>query len=98
MSISRITLAIFTYVILFGLAALPRQSATASPQAYEAVEPHMGTLVRIKLYANNEAQAQCALRAAFERIAQLDDILSDYKPASELNRVCRTAVRHPVEV
>jgi thiamine biosynthesis lipoprotein len=98
MSISRITLAIFTYVILFGLAALPRQSATTSPQAYEAVKPHMGTLVRIKLYASNEAEAESALRAAFERIAQLDDILSDYKPGSELNRVCRTAVRHPVEV
>ena len=54
---------------------------------YEAVEPHMGTLVRIQVYASGEAQARQAFRAAFTRIAELDAILSDYKPDSELNRL-----------
>jgi thiamine biosynthesis lipoprotein len=58
-------------------------------QPYEAVEPHMGTLFQIKLYAQNPQQAQAAFRAAFARIRQLDDILSDYKPDSELNLFCR---------
>lgn len=65
---------------------------------YEAVEPHMGTLVRIKLYARDEAQAQAAFQAAFKRITELDDALSDYKPDSELNRVSREAVGRPVQV
>jgi thiamine biosynthesis lipoprotein len=69
----------------------------ADRQLFEAVEPHMGTLVRIKLYADGAGQAKAAFRAAFDRIAQLDDALSDYKPASELNRICRTAVARPVE-
>jgi thiamine biosynthesis lipoprotein len=69
----------------------------ADRQLFEAVEPHMGTLVRIKLYADGARQAKAAFRAAFDRIAQLDDALSDYKPASELNRICRTAVARPVE-
>ncbi len=64
-------------------------------QPYEAVEPHMGTLFRIKLYAASEQQAQQAFRAAFARIAQLDDELSDYKPDSELNRLARSAVKRP---
>lgn len=68
----------------------------ADRQLFEAVEPHMGTLVRIKLYADGARQAKAAFRAAFDRIAQLDDALSDYKPASELNRICRTAVARPV--
>jgi thiamine biosynthesis lipoprotein len=59
------------------------------PQFFEAVEPHMGTLVHIELYADNEAQAKTAFRAAFDRIAQLDDELSDYKPDSEVNRLPR---------
>ncbi len=67
-----------------------------SLEPFEAVEPHMGTLVRIKLYAAGREQAQSAFRAAFARIAQLDDALSDYKPDSELNRICRTAVGRPV--
>lgn len=58
----------------------------------------MGTLARIKLYAADEAQANAAFRAAFDRIAQLDAVLSDYKPDSELNRICRSAVRRPVPV
>jgi thiamine biosynthesis lipoprotein len=50
----------------------------------------MGTLVRIELYAHSETEAAAAFRAAFARIAQLDDALSDYKPDSELNRICLT--------
>jgi FAD:protein FMN transferase len=65
---------------------------------YEAVEPHMGTLVQIKLYARDQAQAQHAFRAAFGRIAQIDAALSDYQPNSELNRICRQAVGRPVRV
>ena len=55
----------------------------------------MGTLFRIKLYAADEQQAHAAFRAAFDRIAELDAMLSDYKPDSELNRICRTAVGRP---
>jgi thiamine biosynthesis lipoprotein len=54
---------------------------------FEAVEPHMGTLVRIKLYARDAGQAKAAFRAAFDRIHELDEILSDYKPDSELSRL-----------
>ena len=65
---------------------------------YEAVEPHMGTLVQIKLYARDQSQAQTAFRAAFERIAQIDAALSDYRPGSELNRMSHEAVGRPVHI
>jgi thiamine biosynthesis lipoprotein len=74
--------------------------ANAQParQPFEAVEPHMGTLVRIKLFTEDAPQARAAFRAAFDRIADLDSILSDYQPESELNRLCRTPAGHPVIV
>ncbi len=75
------------------VAASPR-----SAQRYEAVEPHMGTLVKITLYTSDEASAAKAFRAAFDRIADLDRILSDYKPDSELNQLTAKAVGHPVHV
>jgi len=59
----------------------------AELQRFEAVEPHMGTLVRIEVYVASEADAKAAFRSAFDRVAELDDILSDYKPDSELNRL-----------
>ena len=67
-------------------------------QRFEAVEPHMGTLVRITVYAPGEQAAREAFRAGFDRIRQLDRILSDYQPDSELNQITRTAVGRPVRV
>jgi thiamine biosynthesis lipoprotein len=55
-------------------------------QKFVAEEAHMGTVFRITVYAD---EPQEALRAAFDRVALLDDELSDYKPDSELNRICR---------
>jgi thiamine biosynthesis lipoprotein len=71
-------------------AALALLLSAATLQPYEAVEPHMGTLFSIKLYAENEQQAKEASHAAFARIAQLDATLSDYRADSELSRVTQT--------
>jgi thiamine biosynthesis lipoprotein len=70
-------------------------SGTANLQPFEAVEPHMGTLFRIKLYAPNGDEARAAFRSAFARIRELDNELSDYKPESELSRITEIAVHHP---
>ncbi len=67
-------------------------------QRYEAVEPHMGTLVRVTVYAPGEQAANTAFRAAFDRIRDLDGTLSDYQPDSELNRLTRESVGRPVPV
>jgi thiamine biosynthesis lipoprotein len=72
--------------------------AAAALQPYEAVEPHMGTLFRIKLYAESEEQAKQAFQAAFARIARLDETLSDYRSENELSRITSLAVGHPVPI
>ena len=69
----------------------------------EALEPHMGTMFRIVLYADDlyagdRARAHTAIRAAFDRVADLDSKLSDYIPGSELNRVCVAAVGHDAPI
>jgi thiamine biosynthesis lipoprotein len=58
----------------------------------------MGTLVRIKLYTSGEARAKIAFKAAFERIAEIDRILSDYRPDSELNQLCASMPGRPVRI
>ena len=60
-------------------------------KAYEAVEPHMGTLFRLKIYAPSEEQAKQAFAAAFTRVTDLDNTLSDYKPGSELDQISARA-------
>jgi thiamine biosynthesis lipoprotein len=65
---------------------------------YEFSEPHMGTTVRIVLYAADEATAKSAAKAAFARIAELNRILSDYLEDSELMRLCKKSDGLPVTV
>src|ERR1700694_4535983 len=55
---------------------------------FEFTEVHMGTEFRIVLYAPGEEPAKKAAQAAFARIAELDDIMSDYRKTSELMQLC----------
>lgn len=81
------------FVVGLCLSVAVLAGAAAPPlRRYEAVEPLMGTLVRITVYTPDERTATAAFRAAFDRLRDLDGILSDYKPDSELNRITTTAV------
>lgn len=51
---------------------------------HEFSELHMGLEVRIVLYAPDADRARTAARAAFVRIAELEDIMSDFRPKSEM--------------
>lgn len=47
----------------------------------------MGVQARIVLYAESPAAARDAAAAAFDRIAALEQVMSDYRPDSELSRL-----------
>jgi len=80
------------FVVTAGLAGAywPARAAEITAR-FEFVEPHIGTRFRIILYAADEATAKRASAAAFKRIAELDGIMSDYQPTSELMRLCAKA-------
>ncbi len=63
---------------------------------YEYTEYHMGVDVRIVVYTENKEKAEKAVSAAFERFAQLDTIMSDYRADSELMQLCAKAGGPPV--
>jgi FAD:protein FMN transferase len=65
---------------------------------FEFTEPHMGTAFTLILYSGDDATASRASRAAFDRIKQLDQILTDYDPDSELMKLCARAGGPPVAV
>jgi FAD:protein FMN transferase len=83
--------------VLAALALLP-VNGPVELQRWTFTEVHMGTRFQIVLYAADEATAKRAARAAFDRAAELDNIMSDYKPASELMQLCKKAGGEPVPV
>lgn len=74
------------------------RGAAPAEQRFEFSEPHMGTLVRLVVYAPDAPAAQLAAARAFGRVRTLDETLSDYRDASELNQVSRRAGSGPVPV
>ncbi len=51
----------------------------------------MGTVFEVAAYSESPSQAADALDLAFAEIVRLDEIMSDYKPDSDLSRVNRAA-------
>ena len=79
--------------ILTALLALTAGAAAddAKLERYSATQKQMGVPFTITVYAGDEDVANEAVEAAFQRIKQLNSILSDYEPDSELMQLCRTA-------
>jgi len=77
------------WLMLAGTAAAGAEGPTL--RRFERTRVEMAAPVRLLFYANDEATANRAAEAAFSRIRQLNAILSDYDPQSELRQLCATA-------
>lgn len=74
------------------------RSAPPQAQRVELEAPAMGTLFRVVLYADDVAHGERAARAALERVAELERVLSDYREDSELVRLgARSDEQAPTE-
>ncbi|MER3416864.1 MAG: FAD:protein FMN transferase [Gemmataceae bacterium] len=87
-----------TLTALLVAAALLPGDPSSDPVRFEYQRRYMGTLARLVFYARSEQLARQAAEAAFERIAHLDRVMSDYREDSELSRLNRLAGTGPVPV
>ena len=58
----------------------------------------MGTTFSIILYGHDREEMEAAVSAAFDEVRRLDELLSNYRPASEWSLVNRQAAKGPVPV
>ncbi len=84
------------WLIVLGLAAAARGETL---ERFEFTQTEMAVPIKIVLYAADKTTAGEAARAAFDRFHELNAILSDYDPESELRRLGDTSsVGKPVRV
>jgi thiamine biosynthesis lipoprotein len=81
-----------------GCASLHGRDKGPVLQRNEYVRLLMGVRMRIVACAADEPAAREAAAAAFERVAQLEDIMSDYLTDSELMRLSRASGKGPQNV
>ena len=58
----------------------------------------MGTVFEIAAYGESSEQTSNAIDKAFQEIVRVDDVMSNYKPESELSTLNRSAQYHRVKV
>lgn len=73
-----------SYALLLALSAGVPSLRAGAQARHEFTAVHMGVPVRMVLHAPSETEARDAARAAYARIAELDDKMSDYRPRSEV--------------
>ena len=77
--------------LMLGAVGCVNRRQAPSLQRFEFEQAQMGLPFRIVCYANNQAHADTAARAAFARVAELNHIFSDYEDDSELTLLSRSA-------
>jgi FAD:protein FMN transferase len=67
------------------------QTEVITLNRYEFDQPQMGVPFRIVLYAPNQSSANLAAASAWNRIKQLNDMMTDYDSDSELSRLSQSS-------
>lgn len=89
-----------TYLIIALLVSLAATAGCTSSagERFEYTRLIMGVQAKISLYAPDERKARAAASAAFERMLAIEDVATDYRPDSELMRLCAAADGSPQPV
>jgi thiamine biosynthesis lipoprotein len=85
-------LALFALVVV---SALPQAAHAAW---YKRTDAIMGTRIYVELWDNNETHANESIDAVMADMHRIDDLMSHYKPESQLSRINQHAADAPVQV
>jgi thiamine biosynthesis lipoprotein len=80
-------------LLLFALAV---HSQSPAPRLFTETRPAMGTKFTIHLFATDERKAAEYFQLAFDEIERIEEVLSNYRPSSELSRINRRAAQEAV--
>jgi len=75
---------------LLGVAVTGVAPGEPAAERFQFTQMEMAVPIKIVLYSEDASTASRAAEAAFARIHQLNAVLSDYDPESELRRLCRS--------
>jgi thiamine biosynthesis lipoprotein len=97
--LKQIVLVLFLLPLL-GVAALAPASAAEKTDSLrlESSVVAMGSAYSVAVYGDDRTRMEEAVDAAFEEVRRLDQMLSNYKPESELSALNRLAAERPVQV
>jgi thiamine biosynthesis lipoprotein len=90
---TRLTAALLTCLALLG--ALPR---AAHAEWYKRTDAIMGTRIYVELWDTDATRGEASIDAVMGEMRRIDELMSHYKPESELSQINLHAAEHPVQV
>ena len=81
------TIFVFLAALALSPASFAQGSSHSSVQLYTRVHPAMGTDFTLYIYAADTAAADREAERVFSMVDQLESLLSNYQPQSELSRI-----------
>lgn len=82
----------------FAVTLLLVSSAAARAEWHERFESIMGTRISVEVWHEDPAAAGAAIDAVIAEMHRVDELMSHYKPESQLSQVNRDAAKAPVKV
>ena len=89
----------FTAVLaLFALTVVSALPQAAQAAWYKRTDAIMGTRIYVELWDNSETHANESIDAVMAEMHHIDDLMSHYKPESQLSKINQHATEAPVVV
>jgi thiamine biosynthesis lipoprotein len=96
--LKQIVLVLFLLPLVGAASAPARPAAKTGALRLESSVVAMGSAYSVAVYGEDRTRMEEAVDAAFEEVHRLDEMLSNYKPESELSEINRAAAERPVAV
>ena len=82
----------------FAVTLLLVSTAPARAEWYERIDAIMGTRIAVEVWQDDPAAAAAAIDAVIAEMHRIDELMSVYKPESQISVVNRDAAKTPVKV
>ena len=95
------TISLLNVVVLFVLGAAVAATGAESqtrPFSLEKSAEAMASTFTVNLYGTDRIRMEDAADAAFDEVRRIDELLSNYKPDSELSQVNKRAAQGPMKI
>jgi thiamine biosynthesis lipoprotein len=90
--------AVLASLALAGLVPLPSCAQPPRGDWFKREEAIMGTRIYVELWDTDAAHAQAAIDAVMTDMRRIDELMSHYKPDSQLSQINAHGYEHPVAV
>src|ERR1700730_15686054 len=73
-------------------------SSPAHAEWHDRTDATMGTSIYVEVWSDDAAKGDEAIEAVMAEMRRIDDLMSHYKPESQLSQINARAVQEPVQV